>query len=322
MRIYPSVAVIVLNYNGFDLTKECLYYISMDPYPNKKVFLIDNCSTKEGEVQKLHALSEYYDHFFQIVDRNRGFSGGMNFGAWSAMSKGDFKYLVFVSNDVCIDKNFLENVVISMESDEKIGLSSPIQYVFNENFERNEIYFAGSIITPIINHTKHIKKVSKNNRIDYVVGAVFAARTKCFNDLGGYDEYYYSWYEDCDLSLRAKKGGWKLSLIHQAIAWHKVSQTVGKRNKDMMSHSIYYHSRNRILFVKRNKPKLEFFLFLIYLFAFSVPWFSFKKVAKSLLKRDSYEMNKQILKAYYRGIRDAWISRSGQELKVIPSIEA
>lgn len=299
----PKVAIVILTYNGYELLKECLEAFSRINYSNKEIFLVDNCSQRVDEFAKLEKLSKYYNYLVQIINYNRGFSGGMNFGARYAIDKDGYKYILLHSNDVIPKKDFLNKLVRVMEKDEKIGIAGPLQYFYNNKMEFKEIYFAGSTITPITNIAKHISRITDKPRVDYIVGSVFLIRKDCFLQLNGFDEKYYTWYEDCDLSARAKKSGWKLTLVKDSIVWHKVAQTIGRNTNKYILHSIFYHSRNRIIFVKKNKSRIEYYIFLFYLLCYEAPIFIIRKIKTrkiSLLK-----FNLRIIKEYYRGIFNA-----------------
>ena len=260
----PAVAIVVLTYNGYELVKDCLIAINSIHYTNKKIFLVDNCSDSPGETEKLKSLSNYYDDLIQIKNRNRGFGEGMNYGVRKALESGDFKYVLCYSNDIIPSQDFLGHLVMEMENDDKLGIVGPIQYHYNSDLKLDKIYFAGGIISQISNMPMHVRNITDVPRVDYINGSVFLIRSETFLDTGGFDWEYYNWYEDCDLSLRAKKKGWGLAISKKSIIWHKVAQTVAPTTEARYLHSIYYHARNRILFVKKNKPKIIFILFSLY----------------------------------------------------------
>jgi len=264
----PAVAIVVLTYNGYELVKDCLIGLNSIQYSNKKIFLVDNCSDSPGETEKLKSLSNYYDDLIQIKNRNRGFGEGMNYGIRKALEAGDFKYVLCCSNDIVPSKDFLDHLVMEMEDDNKLGIVGPVQYHYNSDLKLDKIYFAGGIITKISNLPLHVRNITDVPRVDYINGTIFLIRSETFTDTGGFDWEYYNWYEDCDLSLRAKKNGWGLAISKKSIIWHKVAQTVAPTTDALYLHSIYYHARNRILFVKKNKPKIIYILFSLYFISF------------------------------------------------------
>jgi len=316
----PKVAIVVLTYNGSEMTKECLETLSKIHYSNKTVFLVDNHSSRPGEIANLKTLAKYYDHLVEIPYRNRGYSGGMNFGARFALKQDDFDYILFFSNDILPKEDFLSELVNVMEKDNEIGMATSLQYFYQRS---NEIYFAGSYIIPVININHHIHQLIDQPKLDYIVGSVFLIRKDCYLQLNGFDEEYYNWYEDCDLSMRAKKLGWKLAFVKESIIWHKAAQTVGKQDEKSILHSLYYHSRNRVLFVKKNKSVIEYIAFLIYLLIvepFIVFWRDRKKVLYTLDHASFWKKGLMIVRVHNRGVFNAIFSTSSPEpLKTIPS---
>lgn len=299
-----KVAIVLLNYNGYDLTKKCMEHLRDVEDELYTLILVDNCSTLPNEVEKLKSISHLYDHFINISDCNRGFSGGMNFGAEHALQIGDFDYIIYYSNDIFPHKGFLTNLIGGMEQDPKIGLAGPVQY----KYQSKAIYFAGSKITRWKNTTHHITKIEDKPQLDWINGAVFAIKRECLEESKGFDLSYYNWFEDCDLSFRAKKSGWKIAIIKEATVEHMVAQTVGGNDTDKLAHKTYYHSRNKILFVFRNKSFLEFLVFILYFLFIDTPATIFKE-----LFPDSHAF--KIVGARCRGILSAFFG-SKNYLKV------
>lgn len=271
----PRVAIIVLNFNGYDLTKECLFALSSLAYPEKEVILVDNCSSHPDEPEKLHGLNQYFDHLVLIPERNRGFAGGMNFGMAYAEKMGRFEYYLCCSNDIIPKSDFLDNLVSAMQSDPKIGIAGPVQYYHNQKLEMDSIYCAGTFVSGYLARCGHVHEIRQPPRLDYVNGAVFAIRRSCYRQTEGFDPIYYNWYEDIDLSARAKRLGWTLSLVPDSIVWHKVGQTVNKPDFRFKIHSIFYHFRNKVLFVKKNWRGARKFIFMLYFFFAFLPFKTF-----------------------------------------------
>lgn len=299
-----KVAIVLLNYNGYDLTRKCMEHLREVEEEEYTLILVDNCSTLPGEVDKLKSISHLYDHFINISDCNRGFSGGMNYGAEYALKIDTFDYIIYYSNDIFPHKGFLTNLIGVMEKDSKIGLAGPVQY----KYQSKAIYFAGSRITRWKNTTYHVTKIADNPQLDWVNGAVFAIKRECLEETKGFDLSYYNWFEDCDLSFRAKKAGWKIAIIKEATVEHMVAQTVGGNGTDKVAHKTYYHSRNKILFVFRNRSFIEFFVFIMYFLFIDTPKIMFKE-----LFPDSHAF--KIVGARFRGILSAFFG-SKNYLKV------
>ena len=306
----PKIAIILLSYNGFDLTKKCLEHLrKVENDIDYSLFLVDNCSSSPDECEKLKSLSALYDHFEPITDSNRGFSGGMNFGAEKAMAHDSYDYVVYYSNDIFPKPGFLKNLIGAMEGDKKIGLAGPIQY----KYQSDKVQFAGSRISRWKNVPHHLYEISENSRVDWVNGAVFAISRDCLKQTGGLDLSYFNWYEDCDLSFRAVKLGWKLAIIKESVVEHMAAQTVGGLEESKITHKTFYHARNRIIFVARNRSYFEFLVFLLYFLFIDTPRFIYKE-----FYFDSVAF--KIIGARFRGIFAAFCgSRQQNKLEKPPT---
>ena len=315
----PKVAIIVLNYNGYELTKECLVALSRITYSENEIFLIDNGSTRSNEQKNLSKLAQYFDHFISIPGKNRGFAGGMNFGMETAEKCGGFEYFVCYSNDVIPKPDFLDRLIETMQADPQIGIAGPVQYYYNSKLEKRSIYCAGTFVSKYRVRCGHIHKIRQSPPLDYVNGAIFCIRRACFHQTGGFDPLYYNWYEDIDLSARAHRLGWKLSIVPDSSVWHKVAQTVKKPDFRFTLHSVYYHYRNKVLFVKKNRQGKTKLIFMIYFFLILLPSKALKTFFQILKNPASRKTNLLILKTQYRGAYEGLFGRRfGHTLETIP----
>ena len=118
----PLVSIIIVNYNGKRFLKECLSTVLVSKYPNFEVIFVDNASTDKS----LDFVSSVFTNnkFLKIIrnSKNLGFGPANNVGFNHA--KGE--YIVFLNNDTSVEPDWLEILVEAMESDETIGLASPL----------------------------------------------------------------------------------------------------------------------------------------------------------------------------------------------------
>src|SRR3989344_5030784 len=116
----PSVSIIILNYNGLDFSRQCLRSALKTSYPNFQVYLVDNGS-KINEAEILR--KEFADGRIKFIrfNRNWGFVEGNN----KTVKRLSSKYAVFLNNDTEVKPDWLEPLVLEMESDEKVGACQP-----------------------------------------------------------------------------------------------------------------------------------------------------------------------------------------------------
>lgn len=221
-----SVNIFVLNWNGRDLTLDCLASLEKVTYSNANVIVIDNGSTDDSVV----SIKEQYPET-DIIEfpTNLGFAGGNNAGFESTANKAD--YTIFLNNDTIVDSNFVEPLINELETKSNTKQTAPKIYYADKP---ETIWFAGGIVnlwTGMIRHIGIRKKdshdYSKNRVIDYATGCCVCMRTEEFESIGMFDESFPIYAEDVDLSLRFKKRGGSIVFIPESKVWHKVSASMG-----------------------------------------------------------------------------------------------
>ena len=134
----PNVVIIILNWNGFQDTKECLDSLFKINYGNYRIYLVDNGST-DGSLEKLN--SEFGKNKNLVIlptGKNLGFAGGNNFALRKALEDKEQKYDYFLllNNDTIVETDFLSELVLAAEADEKIGIVAPVIYFYPHTLNR------------------------------------------------------------------------------------------------------------------------------------------------------------------------------------------
>jgi len=285
--------VIILNWNNKDLTLECLQSLQKIKAPPKsQVFLlvVDNGSTDGSveEIQKLISKMENDKSKFKMIllenKKNLGYAEGNNVGMRYALGKGA-DYLLVVNNDLEVDENFLVSrgagsrsagqLIEVAESDSRIGIVSPKiyfapEYEFHkERYTKDErgkvIWYAGGLVDwdNILSSHRGVDEVDKGQydsgvETDYASGSCMLIKREVLEKIGLLDKKFFMYWEDADLSQRAKKAGWRVLYVPQAKIWHKVaaSSAIGSSLND------YYLTRNRLLFgLRYARLRTKFALF-------------------------------------------------------------
>ena len=134
-----SVAAIVLNYNGREVTLEALASLTQLNYPNFDLIVVDNGST-DGSYE---AIAEAFPDVIQVrTEQNLWASGGMNLGLTWALER-DYDYLLLLNNDIETDPEMLAEMVAVCEADSTVGCVGPKSYYF---WDRDRLWSAGGII--------------------------------------------------------------------------------------------------------------------------------------------------------------------------------
>lgn len=262
---HPLVSIITVNFNQAKLTGDFLTSIGQITYPNVEVIVVDNASS-EPEIDILRQLFQHVIFIQSSV--NTGFAGGNNLGVEAATGE----YLLFINNDTEVEKNFLESLVSCIQADASIGMVSPkIKYYYNKNIIQ---YAGGKSINPFTGRGKFIgsglpdsKTYHQTCPTQLIHGAAMLVSRKLINTIGLMEESFFLYYEELDWCERAKKSGFTLYYVGESTVYHKESLSVG-RNSPL---KIYYLTRNRLLFAKRNYNTLQLWISIVFFLLLAVP---------------------------------------------------
>ncbi len=271
----PKVFVIILNWNRFDDTFACLKSIdeARDDTYELRVVVVDNGST-DGSKEKLQKLVfKKIKPEFVLNAENFGFAKGNNKGIDYALQNGA-DYVCILNNDTIVDPDLFENLLATAIKETEVGAISPKMY-FAKGFEYKDkykktdlgkvIWYAGGIIdwNNVYGLTRGVDEVDEgqyNERVetDFATGTCMFLPASILKETKGFDEKFFAYYEDTDLSQRIKLLGKKLIYESKGILWHKVAQSSGIGG-DLND---YFISRNRLLFGSRYASfKTKFALF-------------------------------------------------------------
>lgn len=253
----PKVFISLITFNDDKSTKECLDSLEK---LNKKnfelsVMLIDNASKEKFEVTK-----EYKNFDLKILtsSTNLGFSGGQNLGIKYALDS-DADFVLVLNNDVVADENLIVELLNAF--DESIGIVSPKIYFapgfeyhkdrYKENEKGKVFWYAGGEIDwkNVIGKHRGVDEVDKDQyevkqETEVGTGCCMLIKRKVLESVGIFDEKFFLYYEDADLSVRVRKKGFKILYVPRGVLWHKNAAATGLGS----SLQDYYITRNRLLF--------------------------------------------------------------------------
>lgn len=223
MNTNNLVVIIILNFNRQKDVLECLKSVSNLDYSPFETIVVDNGSTDRSVFE----IKNQYPSIHIIESKiNLGVAGGRNLGIRYANEKLNYKFLLFLDDDVVIDKSALSEMVSSFDTNENIGIVTPKCYLTNIP---GVIGYAGGMsvnlftgkITNIGNGTKDEGQFDKSKFISSC-GGLCLISNELIIKVGIFDEKFnpYGW-EDVDLSLRARAKGFKIFYNHKAIVYHK-----------------------------------------------------------------------------------------------------
>lgn len=241
-----KVAVIILNFKVTGDTIECINSVQKSDYENIQIIVVNN-SSKDGLEDEIKKLSEVI--FIQNKE-NLGFTGGNNIGIKYALISGA-DYIFILNPDTEITKSCISTLVNNINEGLPAGRQGDILGPKIYFYKSHKIWYAGGILDKLNVIGKHrgvdeIDKAQYNSieETDYVSGAALFTKKEVFDKIGFFDENYFLYYEDSDFCMRAKKAGFKILYIPEALVYHKNARSTGLGSPLQD----YFITRNRMLF--------------------------------------------------------------------------
>ena len=255
----PSVAIVILNWNGRDFLKQFLPSVVASTYLNKKVVLIDNASTDDS----LHLVQSDFPAVEIVRNKlNFGFAKGYNEGLKEV--KAD--YYILLNSDVEVQPGWIEPAIELMESDKQIAACQPklLQYHHKELFE-----YAGAaggwldyLGYPFCKGRifdvceKDEGQYNQSTPIFWASGAALVIRSSCYHEMKGFDEYFFAHQEEIDLCWRLQWAGYTIYSCPASVVYHVGGGTLPKGN----SQKVFLNFRNNLVMMSKNLPAGEAFL--------------------------------------------------------------
>jgi GT2 family glycosyltransferase len=259
MDVNNQVVIIVLSHNKKNDILECLDSIFKMDYSEFEVIVVDNGSS-DGSAEGIK--TKYPNVHLIESEINLGVAGGRNIGVRYTNENLKYKFLLFLDDDIVIDKSALSEMVSSFNANEKIGIVTPKCFLTNIP---GVIGYAGGMsvnlftgkISDIGGGEKDIGQFDQSKFISSSAGLCLLRR-ELFIKIGMFDEKFnpYGW-EDVDLSLRARQKGFKIFYNHKAVVYHKG----GKKGRGKaIDEYEFSKSKNYFYLIKKHANFLQFLI--------------------------------------------------------------
>jgi GT2 family glycosyltransferase len=247
MKEYPSVAIIIVNWNGKGLLSTCLSSLTRKTtYPNYHVVVVDNGSL-DGSPEFLR--NKHSEMALVLLDRNYGFAVGNNIGIVYAQRKWNPDYVLLLNNDTeIISEDWLEKMVKTAESNDQIGIAG-CKLVYPDGRIQHigtKMYIQG----PRWLDPKSFENIPEVFDVDAVLGACFLIKSKVLDKIGLLDENFSPFqHEESDYCMRAWRAGYKSCIVSSVIVAHSQGVSLNKVRSDYL---FFVNRKNLIRFVLLN----------------------------------------------------------------------
>ncbi len=254
-------AVIILNRNGKAYLPTCLDSVSRASVPEGglRIYLVDNDS-KDGSVELVR--ERYPDVVVIETDKNLGFSKGNNLGIERALKDGA-QYCVILNNDTEVDEQLFVNLLAAGRSGDAI-VSPKIYFAAGKEYHHDRytddergsvIWYAGGTMDwdNVYGWHRGVNEVDEGRYRDreeteFATGCCMLLSRRVIEEVGMFDPAYFLYWEDNDLSQRAKQAGFRVLYEPLGKLWHFNAGSSGGPGSTIHN---YYLTRNRLIFGMR-----------------------------------------------------------------------
>ncbi|MBI5740664.1 MAG: glycosyltransferase family 2 protein [Nitrospirae bacterium] len=250
-------SIVIVNYNTRELLKDCLRSIYRSGEDEiYEVVVVDNNSS-DGSAEMVR--DEFPRTRLIINESNLGFAGGCNKGI--TLSRG--RYIILLNSDTEMLPRSLERLKVFLDS-ERAGPETGIIGCRILNPDGSLQFSVGKFPSLWSTVTDMLRPCHKRkyclagydtaHEADWVTGAFIAIDRRVVEDVGGFDERFFMYYEEVDWCLRAKKRGWKVFYFPHVSIIHKTPHAAKKHNISLKvaqevrrSHLYYFRKNHRTL---------------------------------------------------------------------------
>jgi GT2 family glycosyltransferase len=294
----PSVAIILVNWNGFDFTEACLNSLRGLEFPDFKVILVDNASDNTEGKRLKDSFPE-----IQLIQNNEnlGFAGGNNVGIRKALEEG-YSHVMLLNNDTEVEPDFLGEMMRKFNSNAKLGVVQPLICFLHQ---RDRIWSAGGKWNSFLGRSitlgdrKMLNEYPiKDRPLDWATGCCMLISREALLATGLLNENYFAYFEDVEWSLRFRDKGCEIALARKALIYHEAGASSKKQHSEgtLSAKVFYYHVRNQIFLLRSELNGLALpFAFGYHLIRFSL-WMAYFCLRGRFQK----------LKAVAKGIKDGF----------------
>ncbi len=252
----PSVAVVILNWNGKQYLEKFVPSVLASEYSNLRVIIADNGSTDDS----ISFMKHSYPAVELInLEKNYGFAGGYN----RALDQINSEYYVLLNSDVEVTPGWIQPIINLMESDKGIAACQPKILSLNK---RDHFEYAGasggwidSLGYPFCRGRVFDDCETDNGQYEdatpvfWASGAAMFVRATAFRFVGGFDEYLFAHQEEIDLCWRMQNAGFQIFVQPESLVYHLGGGSLEAGNKK----KVFLNFRNSLVIMHKNLPRGE-----------------------------------------------------------------
>jgi GT2 family glycosyltransferase len=248
-----STVVIILNWNGYQMTSDCIGSLMAMDAADYEIVVVDNGS---GDGSAGLLARDFPQITMLSQSSNLGFAAGCNVGMRYALARGA-EYILLLNNDTYVASDFLREMRRAMGSNPRIALVCPKIYFADQP---NMLWYAGADFSLWTGTPKHRgwKEIDRGQfdqhlEISQGTGCAMLVRCRVVRDLGLLDERFWAYIEDLDWSVRFLKSGYRLAFAPKARIWHREGSTSVKLlGSGSQSIRQFFSTRNMVFLARKH----------------------------------------------------------------------
>ncbi|MCF0072501.1 glycosyltransferase family 2 protein [Dyadobacter sp. CY261] len=249
----PSVAIVILNYNGQHYLEKFLPKV-VEHSGGNAIWIADNASTD----QSLSWLNAHYPELNTLViNENKGYAGGYN----DALHRIRADYYILLNSDIEVTENWIDPVIAFMETDPRIAACQPKirAYDLPTHFEYAGAaggymdYLGYPFCRGRIFDTREedFGQYDDERDVFWATGACLFVRSSAFHEAAGFDESFFAHMEEIDLCWRLLNMRYRITYCGKSMVYHVGGGTLHKSNP----RKTFLNYRNNLIMLYKNLPK-------------------------------------------------------------------
>ncbi|HPR32712.1 MAG TPA: glycosyltransferase family 2 protein [Prolixibacteraceae bacterium] len=223
-----TLAVIVVNWNGLSDTVECMNSILTQSHTGFTVFLADNASSN-SEFEELNLLFGSNPRVVLIRNaKNLGFGIAHN-NLFEKQIEEGYKWVALLNNDAVADREWLNQALLAMEEHKADAVACRmLQYHSPSLLDSAGLYMLNTGELLPRGHMQPAEKWTNTEPVIAFSGGACLLKLDLIKEIGGFDPYFHTGYEDAELGLRAFLSGKKIIYEPRSVVYHKMGQSLAK----------------------------------------------------------------------------------------------
>ena len=259
MENEKKVSIILVNYNGYEDTVECVKSILTCDYTNYDIYIVENGSRDKENIKEDIFLNEHCIVIYS--EKNGGFSEGNNIGIEASL-KSNPDYVLLLNNDTVVTPTFLNELVCVAEENKQCTI---VTSTINYYYDKEKHWYSYGTYNKLLGYTSMPSSDTKHTKpfsVSFATGCLMLIRTEFIRKYGMLSEDYFLYSEDTEYCLRVLEKGYTILSVPKVLIYHKVNASTGTGS--LMQQ--YYLTRNYLIVAKQYGTCFP----LAYLFRFAL----------------------------------------------------